>query len=327
MTGGVRFLSLLKADRGAMLPVICIFLAISLTVIIIFCNFEALEQLTSTNMKLFRLSVILMGLALSATMMAQGIIRHKTPVTLSSTKRQTVQPAASPAKQQAVAQLIGNMVHVQGGTFTMGRTSSKAYWCDDSDQPAHQVTVGSFYICKYEVTQKLWKAFMGNNPSWTKADNMPVEWVNWVTAQKFISKLNAFSGKKFRLPTEAEWEYAARGGNRSHNYLYSGSDDINAVAWWKDNSGDKLHPVGTKRPNELGLYDMTGNVYEWCSDWQAPYQSGAQTNPKGPQTGDWRVMRGGNQSSSESESGVMTRSQCMPDIATCCGLRLVCDRL
>lgn len=278
-------------------------------------------------MKLFRLSVILMGLALSATMMAQGIIRHKTPVTSSSTKRQSAQPAASPAKQQAVAQLIGNMVHVQGGTFTMGCTSSKAYWCDDSDQPAHQVTVGSFYICKYEVTQKLWKAFMGSNPSWTKADNMPVEWVNWVTAQKFIRKLNAFSGKKFRLPTEAEWEYAARGGNRSHNYLYSGSDDINAVAWWKDNSGDKLHPVGTKRPNELGLYDMTGNVYEWCSDWQEPYQSGAQTNPKGPQTGDWRVMRGGNQSSSDSESGVMTRSQCLPDIATCCGLRLVCDRL
>lgn len=278
-------------------------------------------------MKLFRLSVILMGLALSATMMAQGIIRHKTPVTPSSTKRQSAQPAASPAKQQAVAQLIGNMVYVQGGTFTMGRTSSKAYWCDDSDQPAHQVTVGSFYICKYEVTQKLWKAFMGNNPSWTKADNMPVEWVNWVTAQKFIHKLNAFSGKKFRLPTEAEWEYAARGGNRSHNYLYSGSDDINAVAWWKDNSGDKLHPVGTKRPNELGLYDMTGNVYEWCSDWQEPYQSGAQTNPKGPQTGRSRVMRGGNQSSSESDSGVMTRSQCLPDIATCCGLRLVCDRL
>ena len=278
-------------------------------------------------MKLFRLSVILMGLALSATMMAQGIIRHKTPVTPSSTKRQTAQPAASPAKQQAVAQLIGNMVHVQGGTFTMGRTSNKAYWCDDSDQPAHQVTVGSFYICKYEVTQKLWKAFMGSNPSWTKADNMPVEWVNWVTAQKFIRKLNAFSGKKFRLPTEAEWEYAARGGNRSHNYLYSGSDDINAVAWWQDNSGDKLHPVGTKRPNELGLYDMTGNVYEWCSDWQAPYTSGAQTNPKGPQTGSWRVMRGGNQSSSDSECGVMTRSQCLPDIATCCGLRLVCDRL
>ena len=187
--------------------------------------------------------------------------------------------------------------------------------------------MGSFYICKYEVTQKLWKAFMGSNPSWTKADNMPVEWVNWVTAQKFIRKLNAFSGKKFRLPTEAEWEYAARGGNRSHNYLYSGSDDINDVAWWQDNSGDKLHPVGTKRPNELGLYDMTGNVYEWCSDWQAPYQSGAQTNPKGPQTGRSRVKRGGNQSSSESESGVMTRSQCLPDIATCCGLRLVCDRL
>lgn len=151
-------------------------------------------------MKLFRLSVILMGLALSATMMAQGIIRHKTPVTPSSTKRQTAQPAASPAKQQAVAQLIGNMVHVQGGTFTMGRTSSKAYWCDDSDQPAHQVTVGSFYICKYEVTQKLWKAFMGSNPSWTKADNMPVEWVNWVTAQKFILSSTPSAARSFVCP-------------------------------------------------------------------------------------------------------------------------------
>ena len=129
-----------------------------------------------------------MGLALSATMMAQGIIRHKTPVTPSSTKRQSAQPAVSPAKQQAVAQLIGNMVHVQGGTFTMGRTSSKAYWCDDSDQPAHQVTVGSFYICKYEVTQKLWKAFMGNNPSWTKADNMPVEWVNEAASYLSVPK-------------------------------------------------------------------------------------------------------------------------------------------
>ncbi|MCI5876166.1 MAG: SUMF1/EgtB/PvdO family nonheme iron enzyme [Prevotella sp.] len=277
-------------------------------------------------MTFIRTSLVILGLAIATTTMGQGIIRHNAPAPKATVKKPAT-TAASPAKQRAVAQLVKNMVYVQGGTFTMGRTSSKAYWNDSGDKPAHQVTVGSFYICKYEVTQQLWKAFMGTNPSWTKADNMPVEWVNWVTAQKFIQKLNAYSGKRFRLPTEAEWEFAARGGTRSHNYLYSGSDDINEVAWWHDNSGGKLHAVGTKHPNELGLYDMTGNAYEWCSDWQAPYQSSAQTNPKGPQSGRGRVKRGGNCNSSDSETGVMTRSQSLPDIATCCGIRLVCDRL
>ncbi len=273
-----------------------------------------------------RTTLVILALALATTAMGQGIIRHNAPASKATVKKPAT-TAASPAKQRAVARLLRDMVYVQGGTFTMGRTSSKAYWNDDSDKPAHQVTVSSFYICRYEVTQQLWKAFMGTNPSWTKADNMPVEWVNWVTAQKFIQKLNAYSGKRFRLPTEAEWEFAARGGNRSHNYLYSGSDDINEVAWWQDNSGGKLHPVGTKRPNELGLYDMTGNAREWCADWQERYQSSAQTNPKGPQSGRWRVMRGGSKDCSESQSGIMTRSQSLPDIAVCCGLRLVCDRL
>lgn len=273
-----------------------------------------------------RTTLVILALALATTAMGQGIIRHNAPASKATVKKPAT-TAASPAKQRAVARLLRDMVYVQGGTFTMGRTSSKAYWNDDSDKPAHQVTVSSFYICRYEVTQQLWKAFMGTNPSWTKADNMPVEWVNWVTAQKFIQKLNAYSGKRFRLPTEAEWEFAARGGDRSHNYLYSGGDDINEVAWWQDNSGGKLHPVGTKRPNELGLYDMTGNAREWCSDWQERYPSTAQTNPKGPQSGRWRVMRGGSKDSSESQSGIMTRSQSLPDIAVCCGLRLVCDRL
>lgn len=276
-------------------------------------------------MTFIRTSLILLCLSMATATMGQGIIHHDTPAAKAPAKKPAT--TASPARQRAVAQLVKNMVYVQGGTFTMGRTSSKAYWNDDGDKPAHQVTVSSFYMCKYEVTQQLWKAFMGTNPSWTKADNMPVEWVNWVMAQKFIQKLNAYSGKRFRLPTEAEWEFAARGGTRSHNYLYSGSDNINEVAWWQDNSGGKLHAVGTKRPNELGLYDMTGNAYEWCSDWQAPYQGSAQTNPKGPQSGRWRVMRGGGWDSSESQSGIMTRSQSLPDIATCCGLRLVCDRL
>mgnify|MGYP004525129719 CR=1 FL=1 len=273
-----------------------------------------------------RTTLVILALALATTAMGQGIIRHNAPASKATVKKPAT-TAASPAKQRAVARLLRDMVYVQGGTFTMGRTSSKAYWNDDSDKPAHQVTVSSFYICRYEVTQQLWKAFMGTNPSWTKADNMPVEWVSWVTAQKFIQKLNAYSGKRFRLPTEAEWEFAARGGNRSHNYLYSGSDDINEVAWWQDNSGGKLHPVGTKRPNELGLYDMTGNAREWCADWQERYPSTAQTNPKGPQSGRWRVMRGGSKDCSESQSGIMTRSQSLPDIAVCCGLRLACDRL
>ena len=276
-------------------------------------------------MTFIRTTFVLLCLTMATATMGQGIIRHDVPTTKAPAKKPTT--TASPARQRAVAQLVKNMVYVQGGTFTMGRTSSKAYWNDDGDKPAHQVTVSSFYICKYEVTQQLWKAFMGTNPSWTKADNMPVEWVNWVMAQKFIQKLNAYSGKRFRLPTEAEWEFAARGGTRSHNYLYSGSDNINEVAWWQDNSGGKLHAVGTKRPNELGLYDMTGNAREWCADWQERYPSSAQTNPKGPQSGRWRVMRGGGWDSSESQSGIMTRSQSLPDIATCCGLRLVCDRL
>ncbi len=276
-------------------------------------------------MTFIRTSLILLCLTMATATMGQGIIRHDAPTTKAPAKKPATK--ASPARQRAVAQLVKNMVYVQGGTFTMGRTSSKAYWNDEGDKPAHQVTVSSFYMCKYEVTQQLWKTFMGTNPSWTKADNMPVEWVSWAMAQKFIQKLNAYSGKRFRLPTEAEWEFAARGGTRSHNYLYSGSDNIGEVAWWKDNSGGKLHPVGTKRPNELGLYDMTGNAREWCADWQERYPSSAQTNPKGPQSGRWRVMRGGGWDSSESQSGIMTRSQSLPDIATCCGLRLVCDRL
>ena len=189
--------------------------------------------------------------------------------------------------------LINDMVYVQGGTFTMGATSEQGSDAYSDEKPAHRVTVGDFYIGKYEVTQAQWKAVMGSNPSSFKGDNLPVERVSWNDVQEFIRKLNALTGKTFRLPTEAEWEYAARGGNKSQGYKYAGSNNIETVAWYYGNSGSKTHPVGGKAPNELGLYDMSGNVFEWCSDWYGSYSSGSLTNPQGPSSGSFRVLRGG----------------------------------
>ncbi len=186
-----------------------------------------------------------------------------------------------------------DMVYVQGGTFTMGATSEQGSEYDSDERPTHQVTVSSFYISKYEVTQKQWVEIMGSNPSYFKGDNLPVERVSWNDVQEFIQKLNAKTGKNYRLPTEAEWEYAARGGNKSKGYKYSGSNNIGEVAWYYGNSGSTTHPVGRKEKNELGLFDMSGNVWEWCSDWYGIYGSGSQTNPKGPTSGSFRVLRGG----------------------------------
>ncbi|WP_337779478.1 formylglycine-generating enzyme family protein [Prevotellamassilia timonensis] len=184
--------------------------------------------------------------------------------------------------------LINNMVYVSGGTFIMGGDES-------SDQtPTHSVTLSSYYICKYEVTQALWRAVMGSNPSKFKGDNLPVEQVSWNDCQTFINRLNNYTGRNFRLPTEAEWEFAARGGNYSRHYKYSGSNHIGDVAWYTDNSGNRTHPVGTKQANELGLYDMSGNVWEWCSDWYGSYSSYSQSNPTGATSGFGRVERGGN---------------------------------
>jgi len=185
------------------------------------------------------------------------------------------------------------MVFVEGGTFMMGCDLECFNCCMKWEKPAHQVTVDGFYIGKYEVTQAQWKAVMGSNPSNFKGDNLPVESVSWDEVQEFIGKLNAQTGKHYRLPTEAEWEFAARGGNKSKGYKYSGSNTADHVAWHTYNSKDKTHTVGTKSPNELGIYDMSGNVYEWCNDWYANYSSDAQTNPQGPSTGSFRVGRGG----------------------------------
>ena len=204
-----------------------------------------------------------------------------------------------------------DMVSVTGGTFTMGATSEQGSNADSDELPTHQVTLSDYMIGKTEVTQELWQAVMGSNPSYSSGNNLPVESVSWDDCQEFIKKLNSLTGLNFRLPTEAEWEYAARGGNKSKGYKYSGSNDIGSVAWYTSNaSGTK--PVATKAPNELGLYDMSGNVYEWCSDWYGSYSSGSQTNPKGPSSGSGRVARGGSWRISASFCRVSNRDEGNP---------------
>jgi formylglycine-generating enzyme required for sulfatase activity len=182
---------------------------------------------------------------------------------------------------------------VEGGTFQMGATSEQGSEAESDEKPVHSVTLSNYYIGETEVTQALWQAVMGSNPSYFKGDNLPVENVSWNDCQEFIRKLNQKTGKNFRLPTEAEWEYAARGGKKSRGYKYSGGNTLGSVAWYGDNSGNKTHTVKTKSPNELGLYDMSGNVWEWCQDWYGNYNSGSQTNPQGPSSGSSRALRGG----------------------------------
>ncbi|MGM9839245.1 MAG: formylglycine-generating enzyme family protein [Sodaliphilus sp.] len=185
------------------------------------------------------------------------------------------------------------MVRVEGGTFTMGATAEQGSDAYFFEKPTHQVTLSSYSIGKTEVTQELWQAVMGSNPSNFKGSNLPVELVTWEDCQTFIRKLNVLTGKNFRLPTEAEWEYAARGGDKSRGYKYSGSNTLSNVAWYDDNSSSTTHPVATKAPNELGIYDMSGNVWEWCSDWYDDYSSSSQYNPTGANSGSGRVFRGG----------------------------------
>ena len=195
-----------------------------------------------------------------------------------------------------------NMIAVKGGTFTMGATSEQGSDAYDDEKPTHQVTLSDYCIGETEVTQELWQAVMGSNPSYFTGNlQRPVEYVTWNDCQEFIKKLNQLTGKTFRLPTEAEWEYAARGGSQSQGYKYAGSNTLGDVGWYDVNSYNKgsshpdygTHPVGQKQANELGLYDMSGNVGEWCQDWYDSYSSSPQTNPTGPSSGSNRVSRGG----------------------------------
>ena len=219
-------------------------------------------------------------------------------------KERTVQVSFSYTKRTVVPE---GFVLVKAGTFRMGSTDG-----DDDEKPVHSVTIGkSFYMSKYEVTQRQWREVMGSNPSRFKGDSLPVEQVSWYDAVEYCNRLSRkegltpayridgknaawnLSANGYRLPTEAEWEYAAGGGNKSRGYKYSGSNSAGDVGWYRDNSSSKTHPVGGKQPNELGLYDMSGNVYEWCWDWKGSYSSSSQTDPQGPSSGSRRVRRGG----------------------------------
>ena len=223
--------------------------------------------------------------------------------------RTTLPVSAQPAQQRELVftahGVAFKMIRVDGGTFKMGATPEQGNDAHVWEKPVHEVTLSSYYIAETQVTQELWQAVMGTDinsqaqlGTWSKelrgvGKNHPMYYLSWHDSQEFVKKLNNLTGKTFRLPTEAEWEYAARGGNKSRGYKYAGSNTLDDVAWYDGNSGGITHPVKQKQANELGLYDMSGNVWEWCQDWCGDYSSSPQTNPAGPYDGDGRVLRSG----------------------------------
>ena len=234
---------------------------------------------------------------------------HSFFASASNTPAQSSLPAA-------VRKLESDMVRVAGGVFIMGCQSGRDRECENNELPSHRVRVRSFSIGRYEVTQAQWQAVMGSNPSYYgDCENCPVENISWEDIQGFLAKLNAMTGKRYRLPTEAEWEYAARGGKRSLGYPYSGSQLVDEVAWYGGNSGGTTHAAGGKKPNELGLYDMTGNVLEWCEDDWQPFYKGAPADGSawvGSPRALSRVVRGGGWLHTAWGCRVLTRNAGMP---------------
>ena len=228
--------------------------------------------------------------------------------------------------EKGVSGFSFDMVYVEGGTFRMGATEEQGEDYDSDEKPVHSVTLSDYYIGKFEVTQGLWKAVMGTGveeqmekAGWSKlygvGDDYPMYYVSWDEAQEFVSKLSELTGKKYVLPTEAQWEYAARGGVKSRGYKYSGSNTIDDVAWYWENGEEEYStsPVGTKLPNELGIYDMSGNVWEWCGDWYGGYSEVSQTDPTGPSSGSDRVCRGGSWNERAGDCRVSYRTGAGPD--------------
>ena len=233
--------------------------------------------------------------------------------------------SVTPKQKEILSRLVGNMVQVEGGRFQMGGTPEQGSDANDWEKPVHEVTLSDYYMGKYEVRQSEWEAVMGNNPSYFKGDDLPVENVSWEDCHEFIGRLNALTGLNFKLPTEAQWEYAARGGRLSKGYKYSGSNNLGEVGWYGSNSGNYTHRVGEKQPNELGLYDMSGNVYEWCEDWYGNYSSDSQRDPLGATSGSNRVYRGGGWISVAWYCRVSIRNSGVPgDRYNYLGFRLVC---
>ena len=224
----------------------------------------------------------------------EGILRFlgEAPQTSKTQRARSQEEASSQERRFEVGGVEFKMIRVEGGSFMMG-APNKDPDAFDNEKPQHEVTLSDYYIGETPVTQALWNAVMGENPSHFEGGNSPVEEVSWTDCQEFIKKLNTKTGRTFRLPTEAEWEFAARGGNKSRGYKYAGDDNIDEVAWYGDNSERKTHPVKQKKANELDLYDMSGNVWEWCQDWFDRYGSGKETKPTGPSGGSDRVLRGG----------------------------------
>lgn len=255
--------------------------------------------------------------------------------------RRKAEQEAAEAKRKAEIQALAKtytvngvsftMKYVEGGTFTMGCTSEQGGDCEDDETPIHSITLSDFLIGETEVTQALWEAVMGTTvreqrdkanpfyPMQGEGASYPMYYVSWNEAVEFCNKLNEKlrnqlpSGCRFALPTEAQWEYAARGGNKSQHYKYAGSNTLGNVAWYEGNSSSTTHPVKGKQANELGLYDMSGNVYEWCSDWKGNYNSSTQTNPKGPSSGSDRVLRGGSWGNYAKYCRVSSRGSSNPD--------------
>lgn len=225
-----------------------------------------------------------------------------------------------------------DMSFVQGGSFWMGAQSSNSSSANYDplafieESPVHKVTVSDFYLCKFEVTQAQWLAAMGNNPSQNIDINSPVEMVTWEDTQEFIDNLNQLTGKKYRLPTEAEWEYAARGGIYNSGNIFSGNNILNSYGWYYSNSESIIHNIGKKLPNELGIYDMSGNVREWCCDWYGAYTMVEETNPIGSEIGMLKTNRGGGWASPSDNCRNSYRQADTPDTkAKDLGFRLVCE--